>query len=343
MSQPTYIVTIDQPTTVVVSPDQVVASVPASVQGPAGPAPAGTGLVQVTNGVASTLTHPSPSPAGTHTLATVTADAFGRVTAASSGTVSAATISDSTTVGRSVLTAADAVAARAAIGAGTGNATTAGTLAQFAATTSAELRGVLSDETGSGAAVFAGSPAFTGTATFAALTASGTVRGDRFQAVSGNSAFIPGPSAFLDYDGSDVRYRNTSSAFVTTHWFTGTGGLFTASAGVFGWSNTTNAASGTVYIGLARLDDNTVEINNGTRTASGGAPRGLSVSSLTASGLVSVGTYTVATLPSASANAGRLAQVTDSSVTANGSAVAGGGANRVLVYSNGTTWDVVVA
>jgi hypothetical protein len=64
---------------------------------------------------------------------------------------------------------------------------------------------------------------------------------------------------------------------------------------------------------------------------------------ITASGTVSVGTFTVATLPSASANSGMFAQVTDSSVTANGSAVAAGGANRAAVFSNGTTWDVVVA
>lgn len=62
-----------------------------------------------------------------------------------------------------------------------------------------------------------------------------------------------------------------------------------------------------------------------------------------ATGLIGLGTYTVATLPSASANSGRIAQVTDSSVTTNGSAVAGGGANRVMVFSNGSTWDVVVA
>ena len=64
---------------------------------------------------------------------------------------------------------------------------------------------------------------------------------------------------------------------------------------------------------------------------------------LTVNGLVALGTYTVAALPSASANAGRLAQVTDSSVTANGSTVAGSGANRVVVFSNGSNWDVVVA
>lgn len=42
--------------------------------------------------------------------------------------------------------------------AGGGNAQTANSLAQFAATSSAELRGVMSDETGSGALVFATSP-----------------------------------------------------------------------------------------------------------------------------------------------------------------------------------------
>ena len=59
--------------------------------------------------------------------------------------------------------------------------------------------------------------------------------------------------------------------------------------------------------------------------------------------LPSCGTYTVATLPSASANAGREAQVTDSSVTTNGSTVAGGGSNRTKLYSNGTNWKVVAA
>ncbi|AMV30873.1 hypothetical protein VN12_19720 [Pirellula sp. SH-Sr6A] len=54
----------------------------------------------------------------------------------------------------------------------------------------------------------------------------------------------------------------------------------------------------------------------------------------------SVGTYTVATLPNASSNAGREAQVTDSSVTTYRSNVAGGGTSRVKVFSNGLNWLV---
>lgn len=46
---------------------------------------------------------------------------------------------------------------------GTGDALTSNPLSQFAATTSAQLRGVLTDETGTGAAVFADSPALVGT------------------------------------------------------------------------------------------------------------------------------------------------------------------------------------
>lgn len=69
-----------------------------------------------------------------------------------------------------LLSATTQAGARAAIGAGAGDAVTSGALAQFAATTSAQLRGVLSDETGTGAAVFANSPAF--------VTPTGIVKGD---------------------------------------------------------------------------------------------------------------------------------------------------------------------
>lgn len=55
---------------------------------------------------------------------------------------------------------------------GGGDALVANPLSQFAATTSAQLAGVLSDETGTGAAVFADSPTFAGTVAFSNVTVS---------------------------------------------------------------------------------------------------------------------------------------------------------------------------
>ena len=81
----------------------------------------------------------------------------------------------------------------------------------------------------------------------------------------------------------------------------------------------------------------------GTTVFSIGSAGNISCGAITASALVTVGVYTVATLPAAASNTGAIAQVTDSSVTANGSTVAGSGANRVVVFSNGSTWNVVVA
>lgn len=65
-----------------------------------------------------------------------------------------------TAYGRDFLTRIDAASARTYIGAGTGfgDALIANPLSQFAATTSLQLLGVISDETGTGALVFATSP-----------------------------------------------------------------------------------------------------------------------------------------------------------------------------------------
>jgi hypothetical protein len=63
-------------------------------------------------------------------------------------------------------------------------------LSQFAATTSAQLAGVISDETGTGSLVFAGSPTFTGTVTgnpTAGTTSTGT-NGFGYMGLPQNSA-----------------------------------------------------------------------------------------------------------------------------------------------------------
>jgi hypothetical protein len=90
-----------------------------------------------------------------------------------------------------------ASAARTALGVAIGsdvqiyNANTALTtnkISDFASSTSAELAGKISDETGSGALVFAASPTFTGTLTAADLTATGTITGDLTGNVTGNTS-----------------------------------------------------------------------------------------------------------------------------------------------------------
>ena len=78
---------------------------------------------------------------------------------------------------------------------------TSGTLAQFASTTSAQLAGVISDETGSGSVVFSASPALTGTPT--APTASGGTNTTQIA----TTAFVVGEVAsavtgLLDYKGN---------------------------------------------------------------------------------------------------------------------------------------------
>ena len=51
--------------------------------------------------------------------------------------------------------------------------------------------------------------------------------------------------------------------------------------------------------------------------------------------------YTVATLPSAASFEGAIAYVTDANATTRLSTVAGGGANKVVVYSDGTNWLIL--
>jgi hypothetical protein len=83
-----------------------------------------------------------------------TGDYVTSMTAGSGITVGTATGEGSTPV----ITNTGVISVNGSSGAVTGIATTAGTLAQFGATTSSQLAGVISDETGSGALVFANSP-----------------------------------------------------------------------------------------------------------------------------------------------------------------------------------------
>lgn len=97
------------------------------------------------------------------------------------------------------------------------------------------------------------------------------------------------------------------------------------------WSQTNGDWSAKKDSGIARASEGVIEINNGTaRTL-----RDLLLRYLQNTGV------TVATLPAAAAgNAGSRAYVTDANATTIGTTVAGGGANKVMVWSDGTNWKI---
>ena len=119
------------------------------------------GSLAVTNNVSAGayLTAGNSTAANFQTTGNVNANNLRVTTNSTVGTVVSGTWNGSE-IG-TAYTAAKVTAVNGSTGAVTGLATTAGTLAQFGATTSAQLAGVISDETGSGALVFATSPTLT--------------------------------------------------------------------------------------------------------------------------------------------------------------------------------------
>lgn len=152
---------------------------------------------------------------------------------------------------------------------GTTFALTSGGLSQFAATTSAQLAGVLSDETGgSGVAVFNASPTFTGTAAFAALSATGTITPSQTNGIVGtttdNNANAGSVGEYVISTATGVATTSGATANCTSISLTAgdwevTGMLGTFPAGgtttsiVVGGISTTSATFGTVNPGPPAL------------------------------------------------------------------------------------------
>ena len=96
----------------------------------------------------------------------------------------------------------------------TGHVTSVGNAAVLGTFSSAQLSAALSDETGTGAAVFAGGPTFTGTANFAALTTSGNVIVGGDLTINGTTTTVN--STTVEILNAFVFEGATADAFETT-------------------------------------------------------------------------------------------------------------------------------
>lgn len=158
---------------------------------------------------------------------------------------------------------------------GGGDALTSGTLAQFAATTSAELRGVLSDETGTGSAVFANTPTLV-TPVLGVATAT-----------SINKVAITAPATSATLTIADGATLTASATATVSGTNTGDQTSVTGNAGTATALQTARTINGTSFDGTANI---TVAAAAGTLT---GATLAAGV---TASSLTSVGTLSALTM-----------------------------------------------
>lgn len=131
------------------------------------------------------------------------------------------------------------------------------------------------------------------------------------------------------------RVDGAVAALVARSFSTGSGAMvlqLRGQDGVLGWSFN-NAPNGSPSEALGSNAVGVLEVNNGASVNSGGALRDLALRRLIVSPL------TVADLPAAStALQGARGTVTDASATTYRSTVAGGGANIVPVFCDGTNW-----
>jgi hypothetical protein len=204
------------------------------------------GSLAVTNNVsAGAYLTAGSSTAGTfQTAGNVNSNNLRVVTASSLGTVQAGTWNGSSI--STTYTDAKVVSVNGSTGAVTGLATTAGTLAQFGATTSAQLLGVISDETGSGSLVFATSPTLVtpviGAATGTSLSVSGNIIVSSGN-TSGNGLILSDDGDIVDMNDGYASMRFSSGVKIKSAKYSATDAITLASTGTLTATGNVNSSS----------------------------------------------------------------------------------------------------
>ena len=205
-------------------------------------------------------------------------------------------LSDSTSTTSSVL-AATPTAVKAAYDLAAGKASTANKLSDFAATSSAELAGVISDETGTGALVFANTPTLVtpniGAATGTSLVLSGDLT------VNGTTTTVN--STTLTVDDKNIELGSVA----TPSDATADGGGITlrgATDKTINWVDATDAWTLSEHVNIA---NGKVYRINGTEVLSGSAlGTGVTGSSLTSVGTITTGTWSATDIAVAAGGTG---------------------------------------
>ena len=170
--------------------------------------------------------------------------------------------------------------------------------------------------------------------TFATLTTTDTITTDVYTTDASVSGTITAANvvATSDIISADISASGTVTAGdVSTSTVTSAGSLDLQSSGV----RIARAASSEfrTYKDLKPSSDNSLNLGDATKRWATAYTQDLD-----ATGTVKKGVFTVATLPTG--EAGMTCFVSDANATTRGSTVAGGGANFMPVYSDGTNWII---
>jgi hypothetical protein len=223
--------------------------------------------------------------ANTTQLAT-TAYVIAQASAATPISIGTNTIGTSTRYARADHTHTGVTSVNGSSGAVTGIATTAGNLAQFASTSSSQLAGIISDETGTGSLVFASTPTLVtpviGAATGTSLSVVGNITGGNIS-TSGVSGNITGANVIsaTTFNGTTVSATgNVVGGNITT------AGLITATGNITGGN-----LSGTSIVGtlITAAQTNITSVGNltGANIATANVTNG-TISTSTATGALRV-------------------------------------------------------